>query len=188
MEPWLELLPRYAELQRGEAAHASEHVASGVPELAVSSLPARYAELLEGDLPVEFPRLAGFEELCAELAAAGIPETIQHDDLHRKNVHERDGCLRVLDWGDSSVSHPFFSLAVTFRFIGESTRLRDAYLEPWGSGLHNVFELALRVGGFAHTIAWARQRDFLEPGGPRLVRRGLRRGPAPRAGTDGQTR
>ena len=59
VEPWLELLPRYAELQRGEAAHAAEHVASGVPELAVSSLPARYAELLEGDLPVEFPASPG---------------------------------------------------------------------------------------------------------------------------------
>jgi hypothetical protein len=163
VEPWLDLLPRYAELQRGEAAHASEHVESGVPELAVSSLPARYADLLERELPVEFPPVAGFDKLCAELAAAGIPETIQHDDLHRKNVHERDGHLRVLDWGDSSVSHPFFSLTVTFRLVGECARLRDAYLEPWGSGLHDVLELALRVGGFAHAIAWARQRDFLEP-------------------------
>jgi hypothetical protein len=42
-------------------------------------------------------------------------------------------------------------------------RLRDAYLEPWGNGLHEVFELAIRVGRFVHAIAWARQREFLLP-------------------------
>jgi hypothetical protein len=39
--------------------------------------------------------------------------------------------------------------------------LRDAYLEPWGRGLEGVFALAMRVGGFAHAIAWLRQRDHL---------------------------
>jgi len=188
VEPWLELLPRYAELQRGEAAHASEHVANGVPELALSSLPARYAELRERKLPVELPELAGFERLCAELAAAGIPATIQHDDLHRKAVYERDGRFRVLDWGDSSVSHPFFSLFVTFRFVGESPMLMDAYLEPWGPGLQDVFDIALRVGGIAHAIAWARQRDFLDPadhawfdvGFAEVLRRALERAEQPR--------
>ena len=40
-------------------------------------------------------------------------------------------------------------------------RLRDAYLEPWGRGLTETFELALRVGAVAHAIARKRQRDFL---------------------------
>jgi len=39
--------------------------------------------------------------------------------------------------------------------------LRDAYLEPWGRGLVGAFELAIRVGTFAHAIAWARQREAL---------------------------
>jgi Phosphotransferase enzyme family len=162
-EPWLELLPRYAELQRGEAEHAAEHIASGVPDLTVATLPERYAELLDRDLPVDLHPLDEFERRCAELAAAGLPETIQHDDLHRNNVYELHGRLRLLDWGDSSVSHPFFSLVVTFRLVSESMRLRDAYLEPWGPGLEEVFEFALRVGAVAHAIAWARQRDFLDP-------------------------
>jgi hypothetical protein len=68
-------------------------------------------------------------------------------------------------------SHPFISLVVTFRFLEETNklrptdpwfaRLRDAYLEPWGSGLSSAFALALRVGAFAHTFAWTRQRDAL---------------------------
>jgi phosphotransferase family enzyme len=162
-EPWLELLPRYAELQRGEARHAEEHLAYGVPDLTLEALPARYAELLERELPVELRPVEEIERLCAELAAAGLPATIQHDDLHRNNVYRRDGHVRLLDWGDSSVSHPFFSLVVTFRFTGESPQLRDAYLEPWGPGLDEVLELALRVGAVAHALAWSRQRDFLSP-------------------------
>ena len=177
-EAWLEVLPLYADLQRGEAVYADDHVAHGVPSLPVSTLPARYAELLEHGLPLEPEELARlrafsprFEQLCAELAAGGVPATVQHDDLHMGNVYELNERLRLLDWGDSSISHPFFSLVVTFRFLEERTglrrddrwfaRLRDAYLEPWGQGLVDVFDLAVRVGGFAHTIAWARQREFL---------------------------
>src|SRR5204863_9964121 len=79
--------------------------------------------------------------------------------------------LRILDWGDASISHPFASLVVRFRFLEEVarlapddpwfTRLRDAYLEPWGRDLAGELALALRVGAIAHAIAWRRQRDHL---------------------------
>jgi hypothetical protein len=87
------------------------------------------------------------------------------------NVYARGTRLRVLDWGDASISHPFASLVVTFRFLEEMNelppsdpwfaRLRDAYLEPWGPGFAETFTLATRVGTFAHAIAWVRQRDHL---------------------------
>lgn len=177
-DAWLAALPAYAELQRGEAAYALDHLGHGVPDLRGETLPARFDELLRGDLPLaheEIARLRGFAsrfgELCRELGAAVIPNTIQHDDLHHKNLYERDGRFRVLDWGDSSISHPFASLVVTFRFLEEVTkllpddpwfaRLADAYLEPWGSGLVDTFALALRVGTFVHCCACARQRDYL---------------------------
>ena len=87
------------------------------------------------------------------------------------NVFTRGGRLRVLDWGDSCVSHPFASLLTTFRFLEERNglasgdpwfaRLRDVYLEPWGRGLTDTFALAMRVGAFAHAIAAVRQRAAL---------------------------
>lgn len=43
-----------------------------------------------------------------------------------------------------------------------AARIRDAYLERWGGGLTEVFELAVRVGTFAHAIAAIRQRAALE--------------------------
>src|SRR6266511_197345 len=51
-----------------------------------------------------------FAELCDDLAAYDVPETIQHDDLHHANLYVQDSSMRVLDWGDASISHPFASL------------------------------------------------------------------------------
>jgi Phosphotransferase enzyme family len=177
-EMWLVVLPLYAEMQRGEAAHTHDHLAHGVPDLRVATLPARFGDLLRRELPIEraeVDRLRAFAprfaELCDELLACDVPEAVQHDDLHMANVYAQGEQLRVLDWGDSSISHPFASLVVTFRFLEEVTklpagdpwfsRLRDAYLEPWGHGLEDVFALAILVGSFAHAIASLRQRDHL---------------------------
>jgi len=177
-ELWAEVLPLYAEVQRGEARAVVDHLAQGVPDLRVPTLPARYAELLQQDLPLESSEIdqlrrfePRFEEACADLASAGVPDSIQHDDLHMNNVFVLDGCLRVIDWGDSCISHPFASLLATFRFLEERNglapsdpwfgRLRDAYLEAWGSGLADTFALAMRVGAFAHAIAEMRQREPL---------------------------
>jgi hypothetical protein len=188
-EAWLAALPLYAELQRGEAANARDHLAHGVPDLRMATLPARYEELLRRDLPLardELGRLRGFAPrfaaLCAELAAHQVPETVQHDDLHMANLYAQGERLRLLDWGDASISHPFASLVVTFRFLEERNRLppgdpwfarlRDAYLEPWGGGLADAFALAIRVGAFAHAFAWARQRGYL----PEAARPGFDRG------------
>ena len=179
-EAWLEALPSYAELQKGERPYALDHVGHGVPDLRMAALPAGYERLLASELPLardDVNRLRDyapqFSELCNALVELGIQESVQHDDLHMKNLYSDGGKLRIVDWGDSSIAHPFFSLVVTFRFLEEVNhlapddqwfrRLRDAYLEPWGSGLEETFEIAVRVGWFAHAIAWTRQRDALLP-------------------------
>ncbi len=177
-EIWLRALPLYAEIQRGETRHAAAHLADGVPDLRLRSLPARYEELVGRDLPLEpdevlrLRRFAGrFGELCDDLAASGPAESVQHDDLHVRSVFLRDDHVRILDWGDASIAHPFFSLVVTFQFLEEHNglapedpwfdRLRDAYLEPWGRDAAAAFDLGLRVGTVAHTLAWLRHRDAM---------------------------
>jgi hypothetical protein len=179
-EAWLEALPSYAELQKGETAYASDHIGHGVPDMRMAALPAGYERLLGTGLPLardDVNRLRNyaprFTELCAALAELGIQESVQHDDLHMANLYSDGGKLRVVDWGDSSIAHPFFSLVVTFRFLEEFNhlppddpwfrRLRGAYLEPCGTGLEETFEIAIRIGWFAQSIAWSRQRDALSP-------------------------
>jgi Phosphotransferase enzyme family len=177
-ERWLEVLPRYAEIQIGETGRVAQHLASGVPDLRTARLPGLFDELLRAELPISEPERSSLDRLlpraaarCEDLDGAGIAPSIQHDDLHMNNVYAKDGVLRVLDWGDASIGHPFFSLFETFRFLGEMNglppgapwfaRLRDVYLEPWGDGHRGTFDLALRVAGLAHAVAWLRQREAL---------------------------
>jgi hypothetical protein len=79
---------------------------------------------------------------------------------------------RILDWGDSCVSHPFHSLTVALRAAAakfdlepggrELQRLRDAYLEPFGD-FQTAANLAYRTGTVARALAWDR---FVRAGFP----------------------
>jgi hypothetical protein len=179
-ENWLRALPLYAELQIGEIEHVGSHLEHGVQDLRIETLPRRYDELVRrDDLPVEpdemarlrrfAPRLAG---LCDRLTAEHPVHSIQHDDLHHRSLFQDGTALRILDWGDASIGHPFASLVVTFRFLEEFNglsptdswfeRLRDAYLEPWGPGLAGTFDLAMRLGMMAQLCAWLRHRDAMD--------------------------
>ena len=166
-EPWPQVMRLYAELQQGEVAHAEEHVAAGVPDLRLAALPERYAQLLE---EVDDERLRRFEprfaELCAELAARGVPETIQHDDLHQFNVYVRGGRPRILVWGDSSVGHPYFSLVATLRHV-DDVGITRTFLDAWG-GDEDTLALALRVGRIAHAFK-QRPRGVPDDDWPRVL-------------------
>jgi hypothetical protein len=160
---WLDGIARYAELQRGEVVHVDEHLGNGVPDQRTTVLPAFYADMLErGDLPWRDggrERFRAFEQrfaaLCDELDDVA---SINHDDLHVWNLYEGP---RILDWGDSCVSHPFFSLVVTFSFVEQGQEeIRDSYLEAYG-GDRSQFALAYRIGRIAHLFKWIRFRDAL---------------------------
>jgi hypothetical protein len=178
---WEAFLPLYAELQQSLATSTDELLALGVPDHRLRQLPGLLQEVLDHDEMLlvghedgvtaeELERLRGFvpetEAMCADLAAFGIPETLQHDDLHDGQVYLRDGRYRFLDWGDSCVSHPFHTMVVTIRVFAykqglepgatEVLRLRDAYLEPYGTGLEPAFDLAYRTGTLARAVAWYR--------------------------------
>jgi hypothetical protein len=113
-EPWLSLLPAYAELQRGEVAHVAELLDAGVPDRRIGRFPALYEAMLAHDLPLSATDQArlrafapGFSRLCEELAAAGIPETMQHDDLHGNNVE-----CSTRSPGPSVTSSPTFTASL----------------------------------------------------------------------------
>ena len=170
---WELALPRYAELQLAVAPVADELLALGVPDARLSVLPLQLRAVLSqpvhGLAPAEHERVVAalpeFEAMCGELAAYGIPETIQHDDLHDGQVFLHDGRYLFFDWGDSCISHPFHSLTVALRANAakldlepggpELQRLRDAYLEPFGE-LREAANLAYWTGTVARALAWDR--------------------------------
>jgi len=163
LDDWFDVLPLYAGLQLDLEADVDELLALGVPDLRLATLPERYDRLMAHLDPAPRFRDAApvIADLCRQLAAFGIAETLQHDDLHDGQVFVRDGELRLLDWGDACVSHPFFTLAVTLQGVlswglediedsVDTSPFRDAYLAPYAErydgDLLAASVLAMRLG------------------------------------------
>jgi hypothetical protein len=182
---WEAVLPLYADLQLAVAADRDELLAAGAPDRRLAGLPALYEDLLARQRTLSADELTRLRELtptvaqlCDELGAYGLPETIQHDDLHDGNVFVSDGAYVFFDWGDSCVTHPFFTLHVTMRVLAhnlgvedeapELERYRDAYLEPWTTlrpraDLLRALEPADLLAGIARALAWQRVTDGVPP-------------------------
>jgi aminoglycoside/choline kinase family phosphotransferase len=167
LDAYLELLPRYAELQLAEIAYAEEHLGHGVTDLRLEQLPDRYDRLVASELPLEVHEheqlrafAPHFRELCQELAAFGVPATIQHDDLHGNNLYAAATGTRILDWGDSSIAHPFFSFTQAYRHTPPEwhSAMRDAYLEPWGDHAACA-DLAIRLSWIAYVAGGSDVHD-----------------------------
>ena len=165
LDRWYDVLPRYAGVQLDLAPDVDDLLALGVPDLRLAKLPAAYERLVdevgaERRFREAVPLVA---ELCDELAAYGLPELLQHDDLHDGQVFVRDSRHLVLDWGDACVSHPFLSLSVTLEGVlawglddvensVDVTGFRDAYLAPFAERFPG--DLAAATGP-ALRLGWA---------------------------------
>jgi hypothetical protein len=187
------LLPRYAEAQLALADHRARLLATGAPDLGPAQLPLEYRRLLD-DLaarPTEDGGLTRrqasalerllpvYDDWCAELATSPMSDTLQHDDLHSNNVcwpgtMDDLSSVRIIDWGDASIGHPFGTMLATLNSIAfhagvlhadrriddlRVLRIRDAYLEPFtslGSGeeLLRWVALARTTGCVTRAISW----------------------------------
>ena len=98
-------------------------------------------------------------------ADSDMGSSIQHDDLHDGQIFLRDGQLRVMDWGDACVSHPFFVLSVALEGqlawglddvedSVDTAPFRDTFLAPYAvayphltrADLVEAARLAMRLG------------------------------------------
>ena len=186
IKPWEPVIKRYAELQIGLAEHIDEILALGIPDHRPSALPALYKQLLtdeaslmidqeKGLTSTEFQQLQKltprFEQICADLSAYGIPDSLNHGDFHDGNILIKDGRITFFDWGDASVTHPFVSLRTFFVsieialelddyvFTPEMDLLLDCYLEPFEKivskdMLRKAYALSKPVASIAKTLAW----------------------------------
>ncbi|MEU3986667.1 aminoglycoside phosphotransferase family protein [Streptomyces sp. NPDC026672] len=173
---WEELLRQYARVQHAVAPHGREIEALGVPGARTAELPRLFDRLVESNTalaPGERARLAALRprlaDWCARLAAVGVPDTLDHADLHEGQVFRpAPGRFVFFDWGDALVTHPFCSLPVPAARAAERhgsevlPRLRDAYLEVWTGAGHTAKELrravrpAWRLGVLGRAGAWGR--------------------------------
>lgn len=175
----IDVLPRalalYAELQVGEIAHVDQLLAFGLRDLRLPVVAAAYEPFFERDhglTPAEVARLRSlaprFRELCDQLAALGLPASIQHDDLHQWNVFVRGNRVAIYDWGDSSVAFPLWSWLkvrrVSLDYAVDPEPFRAAYISGWTQfadeqRLRAALEVAVPTGMFAYALQIRRQYD-----------------------------
>ncbi len=184
--PWSPVITRYAELQIALAEHIADILALGIPDHRPAALPALYTQLLadeasllidqeKGLTSAEFEQLKNrtprFQQICADLTAFGIPESLNHGDFHDGNVLLKNGRITFFDWGDASVTHPFVSLRTFFvsieialklddyAFTPEMSQLLDRYLEAWQAygqkeALMSAYRLSKPVASIVTALKW----------------------------------
>ena len=152
---WDEILPLYAELQLELVAEVDAALALGVPDRRPHVLAARAAAM------------SGWEDAkIGEIAAAlgeSVPVTVVHEEATDGNVFVRDGHVRLIDWGEASVAHPFTGVLLPLRVAvergGDAERLRDLYLEPFTrfapiAGLREQFAHAYLLATVLRALGW----------------------------------
>ncbi|MEV6481581.1 aminoglycoside phosphotransferase family protein [Streptomyces sp. NPDC051576] len=176
---WEEPLRQYATMQRALIPYTKDLEQLGVPSARTTKLPQVFDRTVEfirsvtstasvdpASLRALRPRLLDWSQ---ELADLGIPDSLDHSDLHDGQVFNPEpGRFVFFDWGDAAVSHPFCSFLVPAGRVAERygsealPRLRDAYLEPWTSNglttkeLHRALALATRLGVIGRAVSWGR--------------------------------
>lgn len=186
IRPWEPVIRRYSELQIGLIDHVTQVLSLGVPDHRLDVLPSLYQQLLAdeaslmvgqekglspADVQQLHEKLPRFEEICAQLAAFGIPDTLNNGDFHDGNTLIKNGRITFFDWGDATVTHPFVSLRTFFvsiemalglddyAFTPEMAALLDIYLEPWQrfaskEDLRKAYQLSKPVAAIVKVFLW----------------------------------
>ena len=184
--PWKPVIEQYAEVQVGLAQHITEMLSLRVPDQRLNLLPGLFSELLADETSLMIDQEKGltsadfhqvkdktsrFEQICADLAAFGIPESLNHGDFHDGNILIRDGRITFFDWGDATVTHPFVSLRTFFVSIEIALQLDDyvvtpemeallhLYLKPFQQfasreALLKAYQLSKPVASVVKALAW----------------------------------
>jgi len=191
LESWVRLARAAAVLQRDLVPHGVTLGELGVPVLRPEEAPdyvaarvEQYAALSTADARRLAPDVADrlrahlpvVRRWAEEVVALGLPLTLNHNDLHEKNVFDVEGRLRFFDFGDALVTEPLGLLLIPLNVLGEKLgadgddprlwRVADAALEIWGdlvptAALRRALPAALQLGRAGRVESWVRCQPSL---------------------------
>ncbi len=191
LETWVRLAREAALLQRELVPHRSELLAAGLTELTPHEAPDYLAARVDqyAALAVDDPRrlrpevadrlrahLPDVRRGAEQVAALGLPLTLNHNDLHENNVCDVDGRLMFFDFGDALATEPLGILLITLNVLAEKLgadrddarlwRVADAALEVWSDlvpakQLRQALPAALQLGRLGRVESWVRCQPSL---------------------------
>lgn len=175
----------YTNIQRLLENKTRDLLLLGVPDWQLDKFASLYYKLIEqenlllddGLTKKEVDRLRQHYptciKLCEDLLEFKIPETVSHCDFHENNMllDRETGAINIIDWGESVIAHPFFSLnsclwnIVHFNNINKTDPmyydLQSHCISPWldlydKKKLLKAFSLADRLNGVYAALAYER--------------------------------
>lgn len=178
------VLTTYADIQLNTMKDIAGILSLGVKDWRLKRLPDIYLQLLaqeellrtdgltQDELRTIQHLYSRFVENCEQLAQLGIPETVEHGDFQDNNILINDKKdIIINDWGDTNITHPFFSLGSWLdsarrhhglqKNSAQYKALVNAYLEKWQQyalidELHNAFLVAERLRPVLFSINFQR--------------------------------
>jgi hypothetical protein len=183
---WARVVLAGALLQRELAGSADELVASGLTTIRPDQAPA-YVERRVDELagrPAGDPLAVPPEQAAAlrdhlpvirgwadRVAALGLPLTLNHNDLHERNVFDRAGELRFFDFADSLLAEPLAALLIPLNILSHRLeagpddprlwRVVEPALEVWSdlapaADLRDALPAALQLARLGRVESWLR--------------------------------
>lgn len=148
-----EVFKAYTKLQKAAIEIVPAFLKAKIQDWRLEQLPHLYLQLMsnedmlisDGITKAEIESLKKlhhkFTAWCSQLSEYAIPETIEHNDFHDNNILIENQHITINDWGDTTISHPLFSLA---SWLNSASRhhgiketdqqyslIKNAYLENW---------------------------------------------------------
>jgi len=135
-----QVIKKYTYIQDIVKNHTNIFIDLGVPDWRLSKLPLLYSQLLSREdlLIADGMTIAEFEQcrslypklvsMCEQLSRYKIPPTLDHCDFHDNNVLIADTTnnLTIIDWGETVITHPFFSLLTFLNTVARHYDLKEA--------------------------------------------------------------
>jgi hypothetical protein len=117
-------IAQFTKIQRSFEGHVNSLLSMGAPDWRLEKFQNSYERLIQnkelllsdGLTPNEIKQLQSLQtkhrDLCEELSNYNIPDTINHGDFHENNIilDQETSKVTIIDWGEVTISHPFFSL------------------------------------------------------------------------------
>lgn len=133
--------------------------------------------------------LPHFGHLCARLGAWQVPESLHQQDFRHGNLQAVGDTFLYYDWGDTVISHPFFSINRMFDYVtvpeggeywhwrfdqpddGKRRAIRDAYLGPFTAFAPmekrlEAFEISRQLSLPYQVIRWYHETRNVELASP----------------------
>ena len=175
----------YTSIQRLTEKHLANFSLLGIPDWRLNQFPLLYKELItkhdlllndgltDEELMVLDALVPTVQDLCENLASLPIPPTLGHCDFHEGNVvfDSRSHVLSIIDWGETVITHPFFSLNgclwnITYFYqVSEDSetyrKLRQHCLISWldvlsEDNLQSAFHWAHQLSGVHAALSYLR--------------------------------